>query len=74
MSGFPVYLAKPEECTKKTKGVLVVDAKALYDAASNGEIQTSAFSIREKYTALELLAARTRRCDGATVTPSWQMG
>ncbi|CAJ1424602.1 unnamed protein product, partial [Effrenium voratum] len=55
MSGFPVDLAKPEECTKKTKGVLVVDAKALYDAASNGETQTSAFSMREKYTALELL-------------------
>ena len=55
MSGFAVDLAKPEECAKKTKGVLVVDAKALYDAASNGEIQTSAFSMREKHTALELL-------------------
>ena len=53
--GFPVELAKPEECTKETKGVLVVDAKALCDAASNGEIQTSAFSVREKCTALELL-------------------
>ena len=34
MSGFLVDLAKPEECAKKAKGVLVVDAKALYDAAN----------------------------------------
>ena len=54
-------LAKPEECTKKTKGVLVVDAKALYDAASNGEIQTSAFSMWEKYTALELVEIMGRQ-------------
>lgn len=55
MMGDDIDLRAPEEVIKRIRGILVTDAKALFDAASNGTIQTSAFSMKEKYTALELL-------------------
>ena len=55
MLGDTINLQQPEDVIKRIRGILVTDAKALFDAASNGEIQTSAFSMKEKYTALELL-------------------
>ena len=55
MLGDDINLQSPEDVIKRVRGILVTDAKALFDAASNGEIQTSAFSMKEKYTALELL-------------------
>ena len=53
--GDDVDLRRPEEVVKKVKGVLVTDAKALYDAAMKGELQTSACNFKEKYTGLEVL-------------------
>ena len=35
---------------------LVVDAKAMFDALEKGEIASSAYSMRDKYTALELMS------------------
>ena len=55
MLGHDIKLDEPAESASKTPGVLVIDAKALFDAAKNGDIQSSAFSMKEKYTALELL-------------------
>ena len=55
MLGDEVNLRDAEVIAAKTTGVLVTDAKALYDAASGGLLQSSGFSMREKYTALELL-------------------
>ena len=55
MLGHDIKLDEPAEAASKTPGVLVINAKALFDAAKNGDIQSSAFSMKEKYTALELL-------------------
>lgn len=56
MLGREVDITKPEEAAKLTRGALVIDAKALFDAAKNGSLQTSAFSMKDKYSALEILA------------------
>lgn len=53
--GDDVDLRHPELVVKKMKGVLVTDAKALYDAVMKGELQTSACNFKEKYTGLEVL-------------------
>ena len=53
MLGNPVNLADPENSAKNVPGILVIDAKALYDAA---QTDTSSYNIKEKYTALEVLA------------------
>ena len=53
--GDDVDLRHPEEAVKKVRGVLVTDAKALYDALMKGELQTSACNFKEKYTGLEVL-------------------
>ena len=51
--GDAVDLANPHVTCRRTTGVLVTDAKALYDAAQQGDLPS--FSMKEKYTALELL-------------------
>ena len=43
MLGKEVDITKPEEAARLTRGALVIDAKALFDAAKNGSLQTSAF-------------------------------
>ena len=53
MLGNPVNLADPENSAKNVPGILVIDAKALYDAA---QTDTSSYNVKEKYTALEVLA------------------
>ena len=55
MLGYPVDLNQADKSAAKVKGVLVVDAKALYDAATGGEIQSAGLNMKEKYTALELM-------------------
>ena len=56
MLGHKIDLTKPHDAAKNVNGVLMVDAKALYDAAKNGEIQSAGLNLKEKYTALELMA------------------
>eukprot|EP00435_Cladocopium_sp_Y103_P068282 s815_g31.t1 len=56
MLGNRIDLTKAEDAAKNVKGIMVVDAKALYDAAKNGEIQSAGLNLKEKYTALELMA------------------
>ena len=51
--GDEVNLADPAETAKKVRGVLVTDAKALYDSVQQGNLPS--FSMKEKYSALELL-------------------
>ena len=55
MIGDDLDLMAPGNTIKKSRGVLVTDAKALYDAASNGSLQSSACSLKEN-AAIELLA------------------
>ena len=56
---------------------LVVDAKAMFDALEKGEIASSAYSMRDKYTALELMSVSQHLVEqgpcGATVTTKLRM-
>lgn len=53
MAGDAWQSHSPAEFARLTRAALVVDAKALFDAAKNGSLQTSAFSMKDKYSALE---------------------
>ena len=52
--GATIDLKNTAAMVRQTAGVLVTDAKALYDAAMQGDLPS--FSMKEKYTALELLS------------------
>lgn len=54
--GHQLDLCAPEETTKKIAGAMVIDAKSVFDAFHKGDGASSAFSMKEKYSALELLA------------------
>ncbi|CAE7207895.1 GIP [Symbiodinium sp. CCMP2592] len=53
----------PVSGAAKVKATLVIDAKAMYDVLEKGDIASSAYSLKDKYTALELqsLAQRLTR-------------
>ena len=56
--GHPFNPRCPEQSTKLVKSALVIDAKSAFDAYHKGEGASAAFSLKEKYSALELLAIR----------------
>ena len=56
MLGIPVDLRKPHLATCQIPAAMVVDAKSVYDAVQKGETANSAYSVKEKYAALELMA------------------
>eukprot|EP00435_Cladocopium_sp_Y103_P011911 s1821_g3.t1 len=53
MLGHSINLQDPETAAKNVQGILVIDAKALFDAA---QADTTSYNVKEKYTALEVLA------------------
>ena len=56
LCGGTLDLLHPEHITCKIPAALVVDAKSVYDAVQKGDTASSAFSMKEKYAALELMA------------------
>ena len=54
LRGAEIDLRNTADTIRKTPGVLMTDAKALYDAAMQGDLPS--FSMKEKYTAIELLS------------------
>ena len=52
--GSDLDLQNPGATAKLTEGILVTDAKALYDSIQQGDLPS--FSSKEKYTALEVLS------------------
>lgn len=68
MCGFDIPLKAPEEIVSKIKGVLVTDARSLYDIVIKGEQNASGLGVREKYSALELLSVLQRLTRCKTVT------
>ena len=53
MLGNVVDLAQPQEAVKMVKGILVTDAKSLYDSVTKGDAATSGMGLSDKYSALE---------------------
>ena len=56
--GYPFDPRAPEKSTKMVKSALVIDAKSAFDAFHKGDGASAAFSLKEKYSASELLAIR----------------
>ena len=67
MLGNVVDLAQPQEAVKMVKGILVTDAKSLYDSVTKGDAATSGMGLSDKYSALELMSVRERIQEGQTV-------
>ena len=56
--GHEMNLLHPELTTTKVSAAAVIDAKSAFDAFHQGDGASAAFSMKEKYSALELLAVR----------------
>ena len=56
MCGHPVDLRKAAETARNIAGVIVTDARSLYDILHKEDLNSSAGGLREKYTALEALS------------------
>jgi len=54
LHGSDLDIQNPGATAKLTEGILVTDAKALYDSIQQGDLPS--FSSKEKYTALEVLS------------------
>ena len=54
--GHDLCLEDPAASFKKIDGALVIDAKSVFDAYHKGDGASSAFSMKDKHSALELLA------------------
>ena len=67
MLGNVVDLAQPQEAVKMVKGILVTDAKSLYDSVTKHDAATSGMGLSDKYSALELMSVRERIQEGQTV-------
>ncbi|CAJ1424831.1 unnamed protein product, partial [Effrenium voratum] len=67
MLGNVVDLAQPQEAVKMVKGILVTDAKSLYDSVTKGDAATSGMGLSDKYSALELMSVRERIQEGQTL-------
>ena len=68
MVGQDLPLRHPEECVKKIPGVMVTDAKSLFDVIGKGDKNSSGLGMKEKYSALEVLSLiqRLEMCDTKT--------
>ena len=56
MCGKSIPLGQPETIVSSVKGVLVTDAKSLFDVINKGDQATSGMGLREKYSALETMS------------------
>ncbi|CAE7547481.1 RE1 [Symbiodinium sp. CCMP2592] len=66
MLGYEVNLQKPGEEIASIPGVLVTDAKSLYDVLRKEDLNSAAGGLHEKYSALELLSLSERVREGRT--------
>ncbi|CAE7325309.1 RE1 [Symbiodinium microadriaticum] len=57
----------PASAVRTIPATLVVDAKAMFDALEKGEIASSAYSMRDKYTALELMSVSQHFVEQSTM-------
>eukprot|EP00435_Cladocopium_sp_Y103_P060805 s110_g22.t1 len=60
MCGKNVPLKQPETIVASVKGVMVTDAKSLYDVIQKGDQATSGMGLKEKYSALEIMSVVQR--------------
>ena len=66
MLGYDVNLRNPGTEIRSIPGILVTDAKSLYDVLHKEDLNSAAGGLQEKYSALELLSLCERVRDGQT--------
>ncbi|CAJ1330372.1 unnamed protein product, partial [Effrenium voratum] len=60
MIGHEIDLRSPEATCSKVVGIMITDAKSLYDVVQKGQANTSGLGLTEKYASLELLSVIER--------------
>ena len=66
MLGYDIDLRKPGSEISTVPGILVTDAKSLFDVLHKEDLNSSAGGLQEKYSALELLSLCERIREGKT--------
>lgn len=60
MCGCSIPLRQPESVVQSVRGIMVTDARSLYDVIQKGDQATSGLGLREKYSALEIMSVLQR--------------
>jgi len=68
MMGHEIPLRKPGELLQKVPGVMVTDAKSLFDVIKKGPQNTSGLGLKEKYSVLDMRSVFQRLELGKTQT------
>ena len=55
LCGIPVDMKNPTEAISQIKGVLIVDAKSVYDIMKKRTLNSAALGLRDKHVSLEIL-------------------
>ena len=68
MIGHDIPTRDPASIVKKAPGVVVTDARSLFDVVQKGPISTSGFGLKEKYSALDMMSVFQRLAKCSTLT------
>ena len=68
MIGHEIDLRSPEATCSKVVGIMITDAKSLYDVVQKGQANTSGLGLTEKYASLELLSVIERLTMSKVIT------
>ena len=68
MNGIDLPVRDPASIVKQSPGILVTDAKSLYDIVKKGPQTTSGLGLKEKYSVLDMLSVFQRLSKCQTVT------
>ena len=68
MCGLEVHLDEPWKTFGQIVGVMVTDAKSLFDVIRKGDLNTSGLGMKDKYSTLEALSLLERLARGCTIT------
>ena len=60
MCGHEIDLKRPAQAAQQVKGIVVTDARSLYDLLHKKDLNSAAGGLKEKYTALEALSLLER--------------
>ena len=68
MIGHDLPLIDPATIVQRVKGIMVTDAKSLYDVIQKGPMNTSGLGLKEKYSVLDMLSVFQRLSKCSTET------
>ena len=68
MIGFDIPLHDPASVVQQAPGVMVTDARSLFDVIKKGPLNTSGLGLKEKYSVLDMLSVfqRLKKCKTIT--------